>query len=292
MSLIIINLWLSNNKFNFVYNLMEKNVHRRELEGKQVLEQRVESLEARCEDLKAQLQSKEIYERRITHENEVLLDSYHEASKHNKRLSQRNEELLWRLRQRNEVVNVLANQLATPPQRLSRSLGPEHIDHTITGSKSPQSSSMVKYIVEKGDSISWTVTMDESSDRAPRRNSVSRQSSLRLAVPRGQTALNSVRTRSKSVSVSESNREDNSWSPAFNSTPLRRRRPGSVSPSANSESVTGTDEETSSGPRPQEAGGEAMISEETSASSSEDESSASSDIPRLAMDFSWDKSAE
>lgn len=260
---------------------------RRELEGKQMLEQRVESLEAKCEDLKAQLQSKEIYERQISHENEVLLDSYHEASKHNKRLTQRNEELLWRLRQRNEVVNVLANQLATPPQRLSRSLGPEHIDHTITGSKSPQSSSMVKYIVEKGDSISWTVTMDESAERAaPRRNSVSRQSSLRLSMPRGQTTTSSsMRTRSKSVSVSESN-ENNAWTPAFNSTPLRRR-PGSVSPSANSESV----EETSSGPRPQEAGGEAMISEETSASSSEDESFANGDISRLSMDF-WEKSAE
>ncbi|XP_043474750.1 uncharacterized protein LOC122506557 isoform X2 [Leptopilina heterotoma] len=265
----------------------ENDFLRRELEGKQMLEQRVESLEAKCEDLKAQLQSKEIYERQISHENEVLLDSYHEASKHNKRLTQRNEELLWRLRQRNEVVNVLANQLATPPQRLSRSLGPEHIDHTITGSKSPQSSSMVKYIVEKGDSISWTVTMDESAERAtaPRRNSVSRQSSLRLSMPRGQTT-SSMRTRSKSVSVSESNNENNAWTPAFNSTPLRRR-PGSVSPSANSESV----EETSSGPRPQEAGGEAMISEETSASSSEDESFANGDISRLSMDF-WEKSAE
>ncbi|XP_033224925.1 uncharacterized protein LOC117177922 isoform X2 [Belonocnema kinseyi] len=271
----------------------EIDILRRELEGKQILEQRVESLEARCEDLKAQLKGKDTYERQISHENEVLLDSYHEASKHNKRLAQRNEELLWRLRQRNEVVNVLANQLATPPQRLSRSLGPEHIDHTLTPGKScQQSSSMVKFVVEKGDSVAWTLEIDESSERTPRRNSVSRQSSLRLSAPRVPAALGSVRARSKSVSVSESTREESTWSPNYNSTPLRRRRPGSVSPSANPGTISGTDEETSSGPRPQEAGGEAMISEETSASSSEDESSASSDIPRLAMDFSWDKSAE
>lgn len=121
-----------------------------------MLEQRVESLEAKCEDLKAQLQSKEIYERQISHENEVLLDSYHEASKHNKRLTQRNEELLWRLRQRNEVVNVLANQLATPPQRLSRSLGPEHIDRSINNKerrKKKRENSLVLESVEKRNTL-------------------------------------------------------------------------------------------------------------------------------------------
>ena len=49
-----------------------------------------------------------------------------QLSKQNKRLSQRNEELLWILRQKNEVVSVLTNQLTPNSHRLSKSLGPEH----------------------------------------------------------------------------------------------------------------------------------------------------------------------
>jgi hypothetical protein len=60
------------------------------------------------------------------------MGSFHQMSKQNKRLTQRNEELLWRLRQKNEVVSVLTNQLTPPSQRLSKSLGPEHIDHPST----------------------------------------------------------------------------------------------------------------------------------------------------------------
>lgn len=275
---------------------------RRQVEGKEALEQRVESLEARCEDLKAQLDGKESYERQISHENEILLGSFHEVSKHNKRLSQRNEELQWRLRQKNEVVNVLANQLATPPQRLSRSLGPEHIDdsllpnsldQTLNGTE-PSSSSMVKFMVQKGDSVSWTLEIDESSDSLtsgpPPSSTISRQNSLRSASRKSVD----FRARSKSVSISGSSR-DQLWSPGYNSTPVSGRRRPRSDPSATANDVVvaaAVKAEASPGPRPQEAGGEAMISEEASATSSEDESSTSSDIPRLAMDFPWSKDAE
>ncbi|KAK0174511.1 hypothetical protein PV327_010272 [Microctonus hyperodae] len=277
----------------------ENEILRRNCEGKEQLEQRVESLEARCEDLKAQLQTKESYERQLSHQNEILLASFHEKSKQSKRLTQRNEELQWRLRQKNEVVSVLANQLATPPPRLSRSLGPEHIDHTIIADKNtqPQSSSMIKFLVQKGDSVSWTLEIDESSDPLPNNDvispAVSRQNSLRRP-PR--KSLDS-RARSKSVSTSDVvGRSNDVWSPTYNSTPvISRRRPRSDPSSTGIVSQTISDVtqvETISGARPQEAGGEAMISEETSATSSEDESSASSDIARLGMDFVWENTVE
>ncbi|XP_024943457.1 uncharacterized protein LOC107270306 isoform X2 [Cephus cinctus] len=297
---------------------------RREVEGKEALEQKVESLEARCEDLKAQIQRKESFERQLSHENKVLLESIHQVSKQNKRLSQHSEELQWRLRQNNEVVTVLANQLATPSQRLSRSLGPEHLEHTHSPDDSPPASPMVKSMVEKSDSVSWTLEIEESpeamasrllrrsgsacrgmspgdprskrprqptssssSNSTPGTATVSRQSSLRLTPQRAVV----LRTRSKSVSVADSVTKE-TWAPmSFTSTPssVVRRRPRSDPASAAAVDVD-TDAETNPGPRPQEAGGEAMISEETSASSSEDESSASSDIPRLAMEFSWSES--
>lgn len=86
-----------------------------------------------------------------------------QVMKQNKRLMQRNEELQWKLRQKNEVVSVLANQLSPATPRLTRSLGPEHIDHTITSDKNAHHcSSVVKFMVEKGDSVSWTLEIDES----------------------------------------------------------------------------------------------------------------------------------
>ena len=130
---------------------------KREIEDKEALQQRLDTLEARCEDLKAQIQCKEALERQISHDNEVLHESIHQISKQNKRLAQRNEELQWRLRQKNEVVTVLAN--LTP--RLSRSLGPEHVEQSLSPDKNgPQSSSMVKFMVQKGDSVSWTSMMN------------------------------------------------------------------------------------------------------------------------------------
>lgn len=289
---------------------------RREVEIKEALEAKVIALEARSEDLKAQLQRKETFERQLSHENKVLLESFHQESKQNKRLSQHNEELQWRLRQNNEVVTVLANQLATPPQRLTRSLGPELSGNSQSPDDSPPASPMVKSMVEKSDSVSWTLEIEESpeamasrllrrsgssrgispSDSRPKRPrqptsspvtsaTVSRQSSLRTAQPQRSVVL---RTRSKSVSVADAPPTQEQWAAAtgFTSTPSVRRRPRS-DPAGSPAAV----QEASQGLRPQEAGGEAMISEETSASSSsEDESSASSDIPRLAMELSWSES--
>ncbi|XP_048505880.1 uncharacterized protein LOC105691641 isoform X2 [Athalia rosae] len=291
---------------------------RREVEIKDALEAKVIALEARSEDLKAQLQRKETFERQLSHENKVLLESFHQESKQNKRLSQHNEELQWRLRQNNEVVTVLANQLATPPQRLTRSLGPELTGHSQSPDDSPPASPMVKSMVEKSDSISWTLEIEESpeamasrllrrsgssrgispSDSRPKRprppsssspvtaTTVSRQSSLRTSTPQRAVVL---RARSKSVSVADAIPQESSWPPqGFTSTQSAVRRRPRSDPAANSVVAV---QESSPGLRPQEAGGEAMISEETSASSSsEDESSANSDIPRLAMELSWSES--
>ncbi|XP_031782350.1 general transcriptional corepressor trfA isoform X2 [Nasonia vitripennis] len=261
----------------------EVDILRRELDDKEALKLRCESLEARCEDLKAQLQSKESIERQLAQDKEVLMGSIHQMSKQNKRLSQRNEELLWRLRQKSEVVSVLTNQLTPQSQRLSKSLGPEHTDHAANDSncsqksQEQQSCSMVKYMVEKGDSVSWTLDITESMDStinssaasctktpspSARRFSntshhesnggsngtfVSRQSSLRLSMPR-RTTMTAGRTRSNSVSVAESSanastNDEPVWSPSYQSTPLQRRR-NVTSESPQSWSLTNTVTET------------------------------------------------
>jgi len=237
----------------------ELDSYRRDIEEKDALQMRLDMAEARCEDLKAQLQRKESFERQVSHENEMLHESIHQVSKHNKRLSQRNEELQWKLRNKNDWVSVLANQLNP---RLTRSTGPEQVEHTFSHDKnSPHSSSMMKFMVEKGASVSWTLEIDDlskgmsdsfntlpkvarSSESA---TTISRQGSLRLTSSR---PVVDTRARSKSVSTTcDSARaaaveEETSavWTPSFNSTPITRRRPrkDQSSPCSSSSSSSST----------------------------------------------------
>ncbi|TGZ57509.1 Microtubule-associated tumor suppressor 1-like protein [Temnothorax longispinosus] len=236
----------------------ELDSYRRDIEQKDALQMRLDMAEARCEDLKAQLQRKESFERQISHENEMLHESIHQVSKHNKRLSQRNEELQWKLRNKNDWVSVLANQLNP---RLTRSAGSEQMEHNYSLDKNgAHSSSMMKFMVEKGASVSWTLEIDDLSKGTSDSLStlpkvarpsegvttVSRQGSLRLT-PNARPAMD-TRARSKSISTTcDSARtaaaeEAAAWSPSFSSTPVSRRRPRKEqsSPSSSSSSSSST----------------------------------------------------
>ncbi|XP_012056581.1 PREDICTED: uncharacterized protein LOC105619672 [Atta cephalotes] len=238
----------------------ELDSYRRDIEEKDALQIRLDMAEARCEDLKAQLQRKDSFERQISHENEMLHESIHQVSKHNKRLSQRNEELQWKLRNKNDWVSVLANQLNP---RLTRSAGSEQMEHSYSLEKNGahSSSSMVKFMVEKGASVSWTLEIDDLSkggtsdslSTLPKvarssegTTTVSRQGSLRLT-PNTRPTID-TRARSKSISTTcDSTRtttveEAAAWSPSFSSTPVSRRRPrkDQSSPSSSSSSSSST----------------------------------------------------
>ncbi|KAL0103001.1 hypothetical protein PUN28_018359 [Cardiocondyla obscurior] len=238
----------------------ELDSYRRDIEEKDALQIRLDMAEARCEDLKAQLQRKESFERQISHENEMLHESIHQVSKHNKRLSQRNEELQWKLRNKNDWVSVLANQL-TP--RLNRTTGTEQMEHNYSSDKNGAHSSTMKFMVEKGASVSWTLEIDDlskggSSDSlntlpkvarsSESATTVSRQGSLRLT-PNPRPVMD-TRARSKSISnTCDSARtptveeeEEATWAPSFISTPVPRRCPrkDQSSPSSSSSSSSST----------------------------------------------------
>ena len=200
-------------------------------------------------------------------------------------------------------------------------------------------------MVEKNDSVSWTLDITDSTIPGVKINNsrksvtngspVTRQGSLRLSAPK-RPSFPQNRARSNSASMDESAKEEcrSGWNPSFQSTPLASRR--NTSKESNWVTIllkkflfqskffmkifiiskvifidyyifsfktlfyslqltsTSMNETASSSPKisvdlvkgkdsssfiPQEAGGEAMISEEASVSSSEDESSSSSDIP-------------
>jgi hypothetical protein len=195
----------------------------REAEELPVALQRVAALEAKVEDLQVQLQVKTNLERQLSQDNRLLMESFHQESKQNKRLSLHNEELQWKLKQNLEVVNVLAalsgasmnssvtGSLQAPSTNGSRSVHGSaqsltDIDPSAAGNQlfatrtsqrplsagrshnssgsdlsagvatagrstlgedlemSPPASPKVKGVVEKSDSVSWVVEIDETPE--------------------------------------------------------------------------------------------------------------------------------
>ncbi|XP_014230996.1 uncharacterized protein DDB_G0284459-like isoform X3 [Trichogramma pretiosum] len=231
---------------------------RRELDEREKLQMRYEQMEARCEDLKAQLQSKETNERQLMHENEVLQASSYELKKQARRLTQKNEELLYKLRTRNDNGTAgSANPVSPSSQAQSKSLNADRTcekqsdlpDQNCT-SKSDLQSSSVKYFIEKSDSVSWTYDISEESFYMTCNKSTSSLPSRQIngtLVSRKNPPNLSSQKRRKNNNATEPAQTDNvsntesstapknklakvpdvefDWNPACNSTPLRGNRP-------------------------------------------------------------------
>ncbi|XP_050699719.1 treacle protein-like isoform X4 [Eriocheir sinensis] len=66
--------------------------------------ERARALQAKTEDLQAQMEKKAQQERSLVNEHRLLVETYQRESNVNKRLSLENEELTWKLRQREELI--------------------------------------------------------------------------------------------------------------------------------------------------------------------------------------------
>ncbi|XP_075224162.1 toucan [Lycorma delicatula] len=155
--------------------------------------QKLTTAQARVEDLEVQLERKATVEKQLIQENRLLLESVHQESKQKKRLSQHNEELQWKLKQNSEVVNALVTDLSSKTNPMitisphSHSVAanaavsqkrstPELLDFFTNRNSmnspcqnhnqqcSPPQSPKVKAVVEKNDSVSWVLEIDESPE--------------------------------------------------------------------------------------------------------------------------------
>ncbi|RZB94433.1 SMC N domain containing protein [Asbolus verrucosus] len=154
-------------------------------------EEKSAALSARCEDLQLQLQRKCDIEQNLIAENKKLCDSFKEEINQNKRLCQHNEELKWKLKQNKEVVSKVLEQAAEESSfnrsLLSSSFNERHLssnkqnlERTLSFREqknnsdrswksknddlSPPSSPKVKGVVEKSDSVSYVLDLDESPE--------------------------------------------------------------------------------------------------------------------------------
>ncbi|XP_072380106.1 uncharacterized protein toc isoform X4 [Diabrotica undecimpunctata] len=169
-------------------SLAEANQRAEILEG---AEERARVLNARCEDLQLQLERKADSEKCLVQENRKLHDSFKEETNQNRRLSQRIEEFQWKLKQNTEVLNKVmerAEESVFNRSLISSSFNEKHSStrlsleramsfrersysrrysnngDDIIERKSPPTSPKVKSIVEKSDSVSYVLEMDESPE--------------------------------------------------------------------------------------------------------------------------------
>lgn len=134
--------------------------------------------------------------------NKQLQESYNEELKCRKRLSLKNEELQWKLKQNSEKYSMAVSELTKnylEPTSLSLHTSRDssmtqsekytastssckltHSDCFQDDDVSPPTSPKIKGVVEKGDSVSWVLEMDDEPVEAAASRMVKRAASFRL----------------------------------------------------------------------------------------------------------------
>ncbi|XP_066905931.1 restin homolog isoform X5 [Halyomorpha halys] len=157
-------------------------VWKRDAEQLPAVVQRVSTLTARVADLQAQIARKEEIEKQLQQEKQILSDTIAKESTQKKRISLQNEELQWKLKQNSLVFNALAG-ISSPssiknqktPNRTSKSRSNRssyelnktaseadiNLSRLSMCEKSPPGSPTVKSVIEKTDSVSWVLDMEE-----------------------------------------------------------------------------------------------------------------------------------
>ncbi|XP_059469897.1 serine-rich adhesin for platelets-like isoform X2 [Neocloeon triangulifer] len=246
------------------------------------------SLKSKVEDLQSQLHSKSTIEMSLKEENKSLAKSYYVELQNNRRLSQLQEELQWRIKQSSEVISRLSSSCGGSPSMsasfkncaspVPSGFSDDSSDSCRT-SHGLEDSPRIKIMARKSDSVAYL--LDMSADYLEYKMSRSQNES-----PRPSCSINYPTKKSASSSGIPSRKPvaRKGVTAATTSTPRKPARNRSRSASSDSESFEVSDEEqlrqagqkvdrTSSSTmsasfefsfslQPQEAAGEAMVSED------------------------------
>ncbi|KAK3858296.1 hypothetical protein Pcinc_035512 [Petrolisthes cinctipes] len=99
--------------------------------------ERVRALQAKTEDLQAQMEKRVQQERHLVNEHRLLLETFQRESNTNKRLSLENEELAWKLRQREEIMST--SMPSSTLDLVSRAGPPRHQEGAASPQAAPRS---------------------------------------------------------------------------------------------------------------------------------------------------------
>ncbi|XP_055643370.1 serine-rich adhesin for platelets isoform X2 [Toxorhynchites rutilus septentrionalis] len=165
---------------------------------------KISALESRIEDLQVQIKTKTEEEKELQHKMKLLQDNLKQETKVKSRLSQHNEELQWKLKQNSEKFSHVYAELSKSYHENSSILNTTrtsleqtvntayHHNNTLNHSRSscservfdmddlsPPTSPVIKGVVEKSDSVSWVLEMDDEPPEITASRMVRRAGSFR-----------------------------------------------------------------------------------------------------------------
>ncbi|KAG5675802.1 hypothetical protein PVAND_005676 [Polypedilum vanderplanki] len=158
---------------------------------------RCSALESRIEDLQVQLHAKNEEEKELMQKYKALQEQHENATLKTSRLSLHNEELLWRLKQNAEKYTMTLNELSKSYHESSSTFNRTNMNinefDISCGAKSsngstldaencggsPPPSPIIKGVVEKSDSVSWVLEMDDETPEVLATRLVRRAGSFR-----------------------------------------------------------------------------------------------------------------
>lgn len=181
---------------------------------------KISALESRIEDLQVQLKTKVEEEKDLQQRYKLLQENLKQETKVKSRLSQHNEELQWKLKQNSEKFSHVYAELSKSYHENSSYLNTTRTSHGGAGGGtscservfemediSPPTSPVIKGVVEKSDSVSWVLEMDDEPPEISASRMVRRAGSFRSSYdPKRQkcVALNSSLNGSGGIQQSNS----------------------------------------------------------------------------------------
>uniref|UniRef100_A0A182P4L9 Uncharacterized protein n=1 Tax=Anopheles epiroticus TaxID=199890 RepID=A0A182P4L9_9DIPT len=183
---------------------------------------KISALESRIEDLEVQLKTKTEEEKELQQKLKQLQDNLCQETKIKSRLSLHNEELQWRLKQNSEKFTLAYAELSKSyhenssfmmnASKSSRDQSATHhhqLSHNHSRSScsdrffdmddiSPPTSPVIKGMVEKSDSVSWVLEIDDEPPEVSASRMVRRAGSFRSSA-----AYDSVAKRPKCAGLNQ-----------------------------------------------------------------------------------------
>ncbi|XP_030565435.1 trichohyalin isoform X1 [Drosophila novamexicana] len=186
----------------------------RENDEQRGLGSRLTMLEAQNEMMRTELEAKTEKEKDIQRQMEEMQKAFNHESIKRKRLTCDKEELQYHLKQRSEQLQLVQAQL----HELSNSSQDSSLNHGYsrcnsarscletsalnTSSTSPPASPVIKGVIERNDSVSWVLEMDDETPQVAASKLVRRAGSLRSTSERSPTQR---RQLSQSANAATSN---------------------------------------------------------------------------------------
>ncbi|XP_034099952.1 serine-rich adhesin for platelets [Drosophila albomicans] len=165
----------------------------RENDEQRSLSNRVTLLEAQNEMMRTELESKTEKEKEIQRQMEEMQKAFNHESIKRKRLTCDKEELQYHLKQRSEQLVLVQAQLhelsncSHDSSINSHSYSRSNSMRADTSNTSPPASPVIKGVIERNDSVSWVLEMDDESPQVAASKLVRRAGSLRSTCERSPT---------------------------------------------------------------------------------------------------------